>query len=221
MKYLNKKSILLFSLFLSLPSLAVIAAEKSAAIDALKQGNERFVSGKVRTDGQSASDIARLAGSQNPHSIVLSCSDSRVPPELVFDQKLGEIFTVRSAGESLSPTALGTIEYAVSKLGTPFLLVLGHTSCGAVKAAAESEIVKFTGSENLAALIADVQARIHGKFDPKNPSKELKAESWQNAKGVAADLLKRSPLIAKAVASGKLEIRVALYNLSTGRVEFE
>jgi carbonic anhydrase len=193
----------------------------SDALDILKKGNQRFLSGNVRADGQSLKDVERLSKRQSPHSIVLSCSDSRVPPEIIFDQKLGEIFTVRSAGETLSPTTIASIEFAVASLGTKLIVVLGHTNCGAVTAAIETMRGKSAGSENLDQLVADILPRIKSKFDDKNPSKDLKAESWLNARGVAKDLLSRSPLIAKAVSSGKTKIQVGLYVLSSGKVEFE
>ncbi len=217
--------VMLSILFLGIgarPSVAAAASVSAAeAVAKLQKGNERFLSGKIRSDGESAADIARLSKAQNPDSIVLSCSDSRVPPELVFDQKLGEIFTVRSAGETLSPTAIASIEYAVAKLGTQLVLVMGHTNCGAVKAAVETLNGKSAGSENLDQLVADIQPRIRSKFEVSSPSKDLKAEAWLNARGVASDLLKRSSLLSKAVESGKIKIRVALYNLDSGRVEFE
>jgi carbonic anhydrase len=191
------------------------------ALERLKKGNQRFLSGRVRADGQSLKDVERLSKKQNPHSIVLSCSDSRVPPEIVFDQKLGEIFTVRSAGETLSPTTIASIEYAIANLGTNLIVVLGHTNCGAVKAAIDTIGGKSAGSANLDQLVADIYPRIKSKFDEKNPSKDLRAESWLNARGVAKDLLSRSPLIAKAVSSGKAKIRVGLYDLSSGAVDFE
>ena len=187
----------------------------------LKVGNERFISGKVRTDGQAKSDITRLTTGQNPHAVVLSCSDSRVPPEVVFDQKLGELFTVRSAGETLSPQAIGNIEFAIEKLGTHLVFVLGHTNCGAVKAAVETMNGQSAGSENLDKLVEDIHPRIKSKFNEKNPSKDLKEESWLNARGVAKDLVSRSTLIAKSVTSGKIVIKVGLYHLATGSVEFE
>src|SRR3990167_319467 len=105
------------------------------AMTFLRNGNKRFLSGKLRKDGQAKKDIARLATGQKPHTIVLSCSDSRVPPEIIFDQKLGEIFVIRTAGEVLDPMAIASIEYALEHLGSNLILVMGHTQCGAVKAA--------------------------------------------------------------------------------------
>lgn len=199
----------------------VLSTNALQTLESLKAGNERFVTGKIRADGQSKSDIERLSAGQSPHSIVLSCSDSRVPPEAVFDQKLGEMFTVRTAGETLSPQAIASIEFAVAKLGSQLVVVLGHTQCGAVKAAVETIQGKSAGSENLDLLVKDIHPRIKSKFNEAQPSKDLRAESWLNARGVAQDLVKRSPLIAKALATKKIEIKVGLYDLNSGKVEFE
>ena len=109
-------------------SQTLVSLDPQSALKELKAGNQRYLKGDVRKDGQSKDDIARLSKGQAPNSIVLSCSDSRVPPETVFDQKLGEMFTVRSAGETLSPQAIGSIEYAIEKLGTHLVVVLGHTN---------------------------------------------------------------------------------------------
>ncbi len=195
--------------------------DPDSAFKELKAGNQRFLKGEVRKDGQAVDDIKRLSKGQAPNSIVLSCSDSRVPPEAVFDQKLGEMFTVRSAGETLSPQAIASIEYAIEKLGSHLVVVLGHTHCGAVKAAIETIRGQSSGSDNLDKLVSDIHPRIKLKFDEKHPSQDLKAESWLNAKGVAKDLLNRSRLISKAVNSGKVKIQVGLYNLETGVVDFE
>jgi hypothetical protein len=96
----------------------------------LQNGNKRFVTESLRKDGQSKKDRIRLVSGQKPHAIVLSCSDSRVPPEVLFDQKLGEIFVVRTAGEALDNTAIASIEYALEHLGSHLLVVMAHESCG-------------------------------------------------------------------------------------------
>ncbi len=191
------------------------------ALEILKDGNKRFLSGEVRKDGQSKSDIQRLSTGQSPHSIVLSCSDSRVPPEEVFDQKLGEVFSVRTAGETLSPSAIASIEFAIVKLNTHLVVVMGHTNCGAVKAAVESFGGKSAGSDNLDQLVADIHPRIRASLSEKATSKDLRDESWANTKGVAKDLLLRSKIISEAVNTGKAKVVVALYDLSSGAVAYQ
>ncbi len=185
----------------------------------LKNGNTRYTTNKLRKDGQGYEDVKRLATGQTPHSIVLSCSDSRVPPEIVFDQKLGEIFTVRTAGETLDDAGIASMEYAVSHLGSQQLVVMGHTSCGAVKAALATLDGSDAGSPALNELVHDIHPRL-ASYKRKPQSTGVKDESWSNVKGVATDLEKRSAIIAKAIQSGKLKIRLAMYDLETGKVEF-
>lgn len=187
----------------------------------LQNGNSRYLKGFLRKDGQSKEDIQRLSTGQKPHTIVLSCSDSRVPPEIIFDQKLGEIFVVRTAGESLDPNALGSIEYAVEHLGARLILVMGHTSCGAVKAAIQTINGGDLGSPNLNHLVADIQPRLKDALTQGGTSKDLAKESWANARGVAADLLKRSAILQSAVEKGHVLIRTAMYHLDSGAVQFE
>lgn len=186
----------------------------------LKNGNKRFLKGFFRKDGATKADVERLSKGQKPHSIVLSCSDSRVPPEVVFDQKLGEIFTVRTAGEALDSSAIASIEYAVEHLGAKNILVMGHTQCGAVKAAIGTFGGKDAGSPSLNKLVADIQPRIQ-QFEGKEPSKNYEAEGWANTNGVAKDLLMRSSIIAEKVKAGEVKISSALYHLDSGKAEFE
>ena len=121
----------------------------------LSNGNVRFRTAKYRRDGKSMSDINKLAGGQKPHSVILSCADSRVPPELLFDQALGEIFVIRVAGEALDSSVIASIEYAVAHLGTRNIVVMGHTQCGAIKAAMGAKKGARSGSSSLDALVAD------------------------------------------------------------------
>lgn len=185
----------------------------------LKNGNTRFVKGNIRKDGQSKADIKKLSQGQQPHAIVLSCSDSRVPPEVLFDQKLGEIFVVRTAGESLASPVIGSIEYAVSHLGSNLIVVMGHTSCGAVKAAYSTLNGGDAGSQWLNRMLADIHPRIK-PIAGSAPSPNYVEESWANVSGVAKDLMQRSKIIQDAVASGSVKIAEALYDLETGRVNW-
>jgi len=188
----------------------------------LRQGNQRYLKGNVRHNGQSAKDITRLSTGQKPHTIILSCSDSRVPPEIVFDQKLGELFVVRTAGEALEANVIGSIEYAVEHLSSRLIIVMGHTSCGAVKAAIGSLDGSTVGSPSLDKLVADIHPRIRATMkDKKEASKDVLDESWANAKGAAEDLVNRSEILKKKLESGEIEIRYAMYNLNKGNVEFK
>lgn len=201
------------------------AANEGVAADTalgwLKNGNKRFVTKALRNDGKSRKDRERLAKGQHPHAIILSCSDSRVPPETVFDQALGEIFTVRTAGEAVDSSVLASIEYAVEHLGPKLLVVMGHTSCGAVKASIETAEGKSAGSESLDKLIGDIRPRLPTRAPAAAPSAGLEVESTANARGVAADLVKRSAIIRARVERGELKIVPSLYNLETGAVKFD
>jgi len=186
----------------------------------LKNGNIRFVKGFFRKDGVSHADIKKLSTGQKPHSIVISCSDSRVPPEVIFDQKLGEIFVVRTAGETLDPTSIASVEYALEHLGTKNIIVLGHTQCGAVKAACSTLDGQDAGSENLNKLVQDIHPRIKN-FKNKKPSPNYLDESTANAEGVATDLIKRSQIISEKVKNSGVKITPAIYNLEDGKVNFK
>ncbi len=194
-----------------------VSAEK--ALGWLKNGNKRFLKKGWRKDGASKADITRLAKGQSPHTIVLSCSDSRVPPEIVFDQKLGEIFVVRTAGEVLEPGSIASIEYAVAHLGTNLILVMGHTSCGAVGAALDTLNGADAGSSNLNTLVDLIHPYLQ-KFQGKKRSSDLSPESWANTKGAADYLVSKSMIVRDKVNSGELQIQTALYNLKTGAVDF-
>lgn len=199
---------------------AVAGVEPEQALGWLKNGNKRFLTNRLRRDGQSKADILKLANGQHPHTMVLSCSDSRVPPEVVFDQRLGELFVVRTAGEALDANAIGSLEYAIEHLGARNLLVMGHTSCGAVKAALDTLKGGDAGSPSLNKLVADLHPRL-SEFKGKEKSKNVEMETWANAKGVAKDLLKRSPILSKAVQEGKVKISTSVYYLENGHVQFE
>lgn len=194
-----------------------VPAEK--ALGWLKNGNTRFVKRTLRNDGDTAKDRTRLVAGQKPHTIVLSCSDSRTPPEVVFDQKLGEIFVIRTAGEALDFSAIASIEYALEHLGSNLILVMGHESCGAVKAAHATLDGSDAGSPWLNSLVHDLQPHLKS-FAGKPLSKGGLVEGWANTEGVAKDLVTRSQIVRDALNSGEVKIQTALYHLDSGVVEF-
>jgi carbonic anhydrase len=199
-------------------SAPIISAEQS--ISWLKNGNKRFVKARLRADGQGRKDVVRLTSGQQPHAIILSCSDSRVPPEIVFDQKLGEIFVIRTAGEALDDNVIGSIEYAVAKMHTRLLLVMGHTQCGAVNAALRTLNGEDAGSPALNHLVAGLQPYVK-PLTTQGPSSQYgAAESFAVARGIAAEIVERSQILKAAVDNGELSIRSALYHLDSGTVEF-
>jgi carbonic anhydrase len=194
-----------------------VTAEKALAM--IKNGNTRFIKGHMRRDGATKADRERLSSGQKPHAIVLSCSDSRVPPEVVFDQKLGEIFVVRTAGQSLDSSAIASIEYAVSHLGSNLIIVMGHESCGAVKAALATLKGGDAGSPSLNKLVGDLHPHLK-RFSELSQTDGVLVESWANVEGVAIDLLDRSEIVKRLVESGEVQIQKGLYHLGSGQVEW-
>ncbi len=186
----------------------------------LEAGNLQFVQGNVHKHFAVKKIRSKLATGQTPHAIVLSCSDSRVPPEHVFNQNLGEIFVVRTAGQSLDSMAIGSIEYALAHLGSNLIVVLGHESCGAVKAALDTLKGGDAGSKWLNNLVHDIHPHVK-MFSDLPRSKNLHVESWANVRGVADDLVSRSEIVSALVKSGEVEIKKGLYSLETGKVEWE
>ncbi|MFS4461073.1 carbonic anhydrase [Bdellovibrio sp. HCB2-146] len=194
-----------------------VPAEK--AFGWLKNGNTRFVKGFFRKDGAHSSDRIRLVAGQKPHAVILSCSDSRVPPEVVFDQKLGEVFVVRTAGESLDNNVVGSIEYAVQHLGANLVVVMGHESCGAVRATLQALQGADMGSPAMNGLVNDLKPHLQ-QFASQKPSTGVLDESWANVEGVTRDLMERSAILRDAIASGEVKVTKAMYHLDSGRVEW-
>ncbi len=185
----------------------------------LKNGNTRFVKKSYRADGRSEKDRARLVKGQHPHAIVLSCSDSRVPPEIVFDQALGEIFVIRVIGEALDSTVIASIEYGFEHLHIGLLVVMGHSQCGAIQATVKTPEGTSTGSADIDKVLSDIRPRLATIKNEPNSS-NLEVESILNADGVARDLVNRSTILKSAVESGHFLIRPALYRVDTGKVSF-
>lgn len=183
----------------------------------LKEGNLRFVSDRMVHDLISAARRAELSDGQHPTVTVLSCSDSRVPPELVFDRGLGELFTIRVAGNVADTDEIGTIEYGVGHLHTPVLLVLGHTSCGAVKAVAEN--ASLSGS--LPKLVDNiVPAVLRAKDEASTPEGVIDAAVRANVWVSIEDIFQRSEEVRQRAAAGKLRVIGAVYDLHTGIVSW-
>lgn len=189
------------------------------ALQKLMDGNKRYVESKLGACAASdATAREKLARSQHPYAVILSCSDSRVPPELIFDQSLGEIFVVRVAGNVADPIVLGSIEYAVEHLGSPLVMVLGHERCGAVTAAVNA---KGKPEGNIGAIVkAIAPSAKKAKEIAKGKTNEdiVECAVTVNAKSVAGDLTKRSKLLAEQVKEGKLKIVAAKYDLDDGKV---
>ncbi len=174
----------------------------------LMEGNARFVSGKILQRDHVSRRKELLAG-QHPYATILTCSDSRVCPEHIFDAGLGEIFVARTAGNIADEVVLGSLEYAAEHLKTPLLIVLGHTSCGAVGASCESE----NAPGNIGVIVRRLQKAV--KLGGKDPAKTV----GKNIGCVLEDLRERSGILSHLEKEGKLKIAGAIYSLESGEVK--
>jgi carbonic anhydrase len=184
------------------------------ALERLKAGNARFVSGAMQRRDWPAKVVATASG-QFPFAAVLACMDSRAPIEIVFDQGIGDVFGVRVAGNVVNDDELGSLEYAV-KVGTKLLVVLGHTSCGAVKGALD-----HVSLGNLTGLLVKIRpaAEAAGCSSAKDDACVTKVAE-QNVLQSMKEIRKRSPYLAKALGEGKVELVGAMYDVATGKVTF-
>ena len=181
----------------------------------LKAGNDRFARNASSPVSLSVNRRRELADSQHPMAIVLSCADSRVPPEYVFNVGLGELFVVRTAGEVIDRSILATVEYGAEHLHVPLLVVMGHESCGAVKAAAEAK--SAAPSPNLDYLLKAIQAARKPSAQERDGIKTL---VLANVEQVINDAMAKSPLLQNLVDEGKLGVVGAYYEFVSGRVVF-
>jgi carbonic anhydrase len=189
------------------------------AIAQLKAGNERFTAGRsVNCDLMA--QVKQTAKNQSPFAAIVGCIDSRVPPELVFDQRIGDVFCARVAGNFVNTDILGSLEYSTKVAGAKAIVVLGHNSCGAIKSAVDD--VKLG---NITALLRNFQPALatlnktDGKRDSHNePLVQKVAEA--NARLTAADLTKRSPIIKALVDAKQLRIAAAMHDVTTGKVSW-
>ena len=185
-----------------------------AVIQYLQRGNSRFVEGKCVHAGQDAHRRQELASGQHPLAIVLTCADSRVPPEILFDQGLGDLFVIRNAGNVLDDHTLGSMEYAVEHLHAGLVVVLGHAKCGAVSAAVAGGHVEghiHSVTESLAPAVKE------SKGQPGDP---VENAVRANARMVADTVAHSAPILSKETEAGKLRIAAACYDLATGNVEW-
>ncbi|MEY2493203.1 MAG: carbonic anhydrase [Verrucomicrobiota bacterium] len=194
----------------------LMASEPSnseAALQQLREGNDRFIAGKPLHIGDLAERRAEVAKNQKPFAVLVSCSDSRGGPEIIFDQSLGDIFVVRTAGNVVAGIELGSVEYAVEHLGASLIMVLGHTRCGAVAAA-------VSGGEahgHLPSILDLIKPAVEKtKNEPGDPIENAMRE---NVRQTVTQLKNDSPVLTDALRGGKLRIVGARYDLDTGRVE--
>ncbi len=179
----------------------------------LQEGNKRFAEDKLKHPDLGTTRRLELATGQKPFAVVLTCADSRLTPEFIFNQGLGDLFVLRVAGNIAEPFVLGSIEYAVEHLRVPLIVVLGHDKCGAVGAALGKE--KPTG--NLGKLMAEIDV---GKELPVTEAAALRAAVRNNARHQTLLLGERSTIIKEHAATKKVRIVCGVYQLSTGKVEW-
>ncbi len=180
----------------------------------LIKGNKKFVAGKY-TKGKFVSSRKKLVKGQHPEVIVIGCADSRVPPELVFDKNLGELFVIRTAGNVADPIALGSIEYAAEHLHSKVLIVLGHESCGAVGAALSKEKMP---TANLRAIVSEIRPSFKLEEECKiGNDNNIKCVEL-NVENSAKNIVNRSPILKKLVKEEKLTVIEAVYEMESGKV---
>lgn len=193
------------------------AVSANEAVQKLIDGNKRFVTGQFSLKNLGDARREELVKGQKPFAVILTCSDSRVPPEHIFDQGLGDLFVVRNAGNVVDPVTLGSIEYAVEHLLAPLVVVLGHDYCGAVKAAVDGGEAPGSIGAIIAKLLPSVEkAKATGATG--HDLYELAAD--ENIKATLAEI-KESPIIEHFLEGGKVTLKGAKYFLKTGEVVFD
>ena len=194
------------------------------ALQRLKDGNQNFVEGKVQYKKLSHQQRADLADEQHPFAIILGCSDSRVPAEIVFDQGLGDLFVIRVAGNIVAPSQVGSVEFAAESFGCPLVVVLGHSHCGAIKSTIHTLLnPNTTHSSNLMSIVNRVRPAVEILFqtDLKNDVDKLSQHAVKaNVFASVNQLRHGSAVLENLTQQGKLVIVGAEYSLETGEVEF-
>jgi carbonic anhydrase len=179
------------------------------ALAELMAGNARFVAGRTVGPNRNMARLREVVPTQKPFAAVLSCADSRVPPEILFDQGFGDVFVCRAAGNIVTPELIGSLEFGTLVLGSKVLMVMGHTGCGAVKATIAGDAVPG----QISSLYRHIQPAVE-----RTPSRELEAVSRENVKVQARLLRTSSPVVAQLVREKKLAVVGGVYDLATGRV---
>lgn len=189
------------------------------ALARLREGNERFTRGEARFPTIQKEILADLAKGQQPWATILGCSDSRVPPELVFDAGFGELFIVRVAGNVVSPEVLGSLQYAAVHLRTPLFVVLGHEGCGAVNAALAATFQGARDRSRIERLLENITPGLTGIDADSDPEEMLTAGVEANVRWSMHQLLE-TPEAKQRQQEGLLKLVGAVYELTTGRVRF-
>ncbi len=187
------------------------------ALERLRDGNRRFVAGATTNASTiSAESRAELVGGQAPFAIILACSDSRVPVQLIFDEGPGDLFIIRVAGNVAAPTQIGSIEYAATQLGAQLVVVLGHSGCGAVAATLDSIASdEPLPSANLEAIVEEIRPALEGLGDVS-----LDEAVLANVQRSIERLKKGSPILGQLIETRNLAVIAATYSLESGEVTF-
>jgi len=189
------------------------------ALQRLKAGNARFVAGTARFPTMQKEILAELAKGQHPYATILSCSDSRVPPELIFDAGLGELFIIRVAGNVFSPEIGGSLQYAGRHLHTALFVVLGHTNCGAVTAAIETRLRGTRQHSQIQLLVESILPALED-IDPQLTPEAMLAQAVQaNVRWTMRQILE-TPEGRERQIAGRVKLVGAIYEIETGLVRF-
>jgi carbonic anhydrase len=193
------------------------------ALARLREGNARFASGDVTRERLSLDRRAAVAELQEPFAIVLGCSDSRVPAEIVFDQGLGDLFVIRVAGNIVAPSQVGSVEFAAARFGTPLVAVVGHSGCGAIAAALEGLRRPGPKSQNLRSIVDRVRPAVHDVVEarPDAPDADVMALAIRaNIRASVNHLRHASELLERLIQEDRLAVVGGEYSLETGVVDF-
>ena len=189
------------------------------ALARLKEGNARFIAGKARFQTVQKDVLAELTKGQQPYATILGCSDSRVPPELVFDAGFGELFVIRVAGNVLGPSIMGTLQYAAAHLKTPLFVVLGHDHCGAVKAAIGSKFHGATHKSRIEVLLENILPALENLDGKQPPESLLESAVEANVRHTIRQLLD-TPEAKEKMSGNSMMLVGAIYDIESGTVRF-
>jgi carbonic anhydrase len=195
------------------------------ALERLRDGNLRFASDLRHLEAlASHARRADLLGGQKPFAVILGCSDSRVPAEIIFDQGLGDLFVIRVAGNVVAPSQVGSVEFAASKFGTPLVVVLGHSQCGAIEATLD-ELRQPAGrqSRNLRSIVNRIRPSVEALLETElraDPGALVREAVKANVRASVEQLRRGSEVLEELIASSGLRVVGAEYSLETGLVEF-
>ena len=196
---------------------SIISADE--AMQRLIEGNNRFLQGSARFPTVCKETLADLARGQQPYATILGCSDSRVPPELIFDADFGELFIIRVAGNVISPEVMGSMQYAGAQLQTPLFVVLGHEGCGAIQAAVDSKLDAIEHRSRIQILVNNIVPGLP-EFDPlAAPQEHLARAVEANVRWSMHQLLETAEM-KRAVQEERAKLVGAVYEIASGNVRF-